>query len=58
MAGRIPLTSKAAGELNVHYYREGALREKNLRGRDRVKKGEKESSWVGGKHLVVVEAWP
>lgn len=34
------------------------FREKNLSGRDREMKGERESSWVGGKHLVVVEAWP
>lgn len=43
MAAHIPLTSKTAGELNVHYYREGVLQRvserKIRRGRDREKEG-------------------
>lgn len=53
MVENIPLTSKTSGELSVHDYREGFKK-----GRRGERKGKRESSWVGGKHLVFGEAWP
>lgn len=40
------------------WFKENQREKKNLRRRDEEKEGKRESSWVGGKHLAVVEAWP